>query len=520
MFQYTLYILLAPAAAAGSLAVAAYSWRSRTSPGAVPLTFYLLAVCGFLITNILELITITPQATLFWVQMEYIFITLLPVTWMAFAFQFSGQQRWLSGQRFWLFFIVPAVTILLVFSNNLHHLIWQGYTFKMVNMGLTMRVGSYGTWFWMYSAYAYGLFLAGFILILRAYIQLRRVDFWRESWVLVGSVLSLGVNAIYIFRLMPGLEKDYTPLGFAFLGFAFAVAIFRYGLFDLMPVARTTLVDKMSDAVILIDRNQRIVDLNPAARMILARVRFDPIGRNVSEIKFLAGLLGYWRDKNNHPFEFTFQTQDGKHFYDARITRLVGKHQSDLGSLITLHDITEHKRLLENVEKLAICDPLTGLYNRRHFLHLAQLELERSRRYHYPVSIILVDLDWFKQINDTYGHVAGDRVLETFSRRLNQSVREVDLLARFGGEEFMILLPQTDLQGASVIAERVRSCFDNEPVVLNAIAIPITVSIGVTTYSSYGNESLVRLFERVDQALYESKAKGRNQVSVWTDTGL
>lgn len=162
------------------------------------------------------------------------------------------------------------------------------------------------------------------------------------------------------------------------------------------------------------------------------------------------------------------------------------------------------------LEKEAITDPLTGLFNRRYFLKQGQRELLRSRRHRWPLSLLMLDLDYFKKVNDVYGHSIGDQVLIRTARRILDSIRDVDIAARYGGEEFVILLPETDAKGAMLVAERIRENIANQPFHLSpSLALSITVSVGVATLK-HSFTDLHELIDLADKALYEAKKKGRN----------
>jgi diguanylate cyclase (GGDEF)-like protein len=173
----------------------------------------------------------------------------------------------------------------------------------------------------------------------------------------------------------------------------------------------------------------------------------------------------------------------------------------------------ENARLFGEVQRLATTDGLTGTYNRRHFFELAEREIERGRRYGQPVSAIMIDIDHFKQVNDTYGHAAGDQVLRTMAKRCSESIRDIDILGRYGGEEFAIILPATDLSGASNVAERLCRCISDVPVVTDRGDITITISVGVAS-NDHDEGDLATLLNHADAAMYAAKQAGRNRVAV------
>ncbi len=167
----------------------------------------------------------------------------------------------------------------------------------------------------------------------------------------------------------------------------------------------------------------------------------------------------------------------------------------------------------ERAQQLAIIDPLTGLYNRRNFFAMLENEISRSRRYQICFSVILLDIDYFKKVNDSYGHLVGDQVLRGLAERVRTNFREVDTLARYGGEEFIFLLPESDLASAMQAAERLRLDLEKKPFETTAGLVWITASLGVTIFNVSSDNAPDILLERADKALYESKHAGRNRVS-------
>ena len=176
----------------------------------------------------------------------------------------------------------------------------------------------------------------------------------------------------------------------------------------------------------------------------------------------------------------------------------------------------KNARLFEEVQHLAITDPLTRLYNRRYFLSTARRELERARRHRLPLVIIIADLDDFKRINDTYGHPVGDRALQEFSNLLRRELRSIDLLARYGGEEFILLLPETDENGGVRVVERLRLMLSQTTIATRQGGVQITASFGMAVYDNpFDGMSIDTLIMRADEALLSAKQAGKNRLEIW-----
>jgi diguanylate cyclase (GGDEF) domain len=174
----------------------------------------------------------------------------------------------------------------------------------------------------------------------------------------------------------------------------------------------------------------------------------------------------------------------------------------------------QNELLLTNrrLELLSITDGLTQLYNHRHLQDELARAFEESERYQRPLSFVIVDLDFFKKVNDTYGHAIGDEVLKAMSKIFQQSIRAADLAARYGGEEFALMLPETMLDDAVTFAEQIRLIVESKPIETIAGSIPVTVSIGVASVPHTRIHSAKELIVAADKALYRAKKNGRNQV--------
>jgi diguanylate cyclase (GGDEF)-like protein len=178
-------------------------------------------------------------------------------------------------------------------------------------------------------------------------------------------------------------------------------------------------------------------------------------------------------------------------------------------------EIQRRKKVENQLKILAATDPLTKIYNRRQFFELAMNEYSRSRRSGKPLSIIMIDIDHFKKVNDTYGHLVGDQVLIYFAQLLKKCIRAYDLLGRYGGEEFVVMLPETNNQLAVMIAERLRTFTEKTVLPVKSHKISITASFGVSSNNKDSELPLEAILHRADQALYKSKQDGRNKVSFW-----
>ena len=184
-----------------------------------------------------------------------------------------------------------------------------------------------------------------------------------------------------------------------------------------------------------------------------------------------------------------------------------------------MHKLLEQKRLIESLREETIRDALTNLFNYQRFQESLEKEVYRAKRYNFQLSVILADIDYFKAVNDTYGHLAGDYSLKKIAECLKDSLRGSDSAARYGGEEFAFILPETDPDGAFIVAERLRKDIDSMRIDYEGKNISITMSFGIASFDPANDTSKTDLIKKADHALYQAKKAGRNKCRLF-DTGL
>jgi len=231
---------------------------------------------------------------------------------------------------------------------------------------------------------------------------------------------------------------------------------------------------------------------------------------------FLNGLCAVLRgEREFFQIEYPCHSPKEMRWFIARVSPLRRRSSSiehaNIGAVVSHMNITDRKLIEIDYARLAATDPLTGLPNRRFFDEFAKLDMDRFLRFSEPSSVLMVDLDHFKNINDTYGHAAGDEVLRRVASLGKLVFRSSDLFARWGGEEFVCLLPGTDEWGAILAAEKLRSAVEQLSIVSGGRTVPVTASVGVS--SVYNTDQVMdSALLRADTALYRAKDEGRNRV--------
>ena len=278
------------------------------------------------------------------------------------------------------------------------------------------------------------------------------------------------------------------------------------------------------DAIAIISEDELVTYWNPAAESMFGYSQDEIIGENLHELLAPSGMrkdahggFGSFRHSGmgkliGKTIEIKALRKDGTEF-DIELSISSLKLRNKWNALGIIRDISERKIHEVELKRQAFIDYLTGVNNRGHFMELAELELNRTVRYANPLSILMMDIDFFKKVNDTYGHKIGDMVLKRLAEVCVAALREVDIIGRIGGEEFAILLPETDTNEAKEVAERLRDSVEKTRITLEGGGLPLqsTVSIGVASLRSR-EDNIDVLLNLADGALYTAKANGRNRV--------
>lgn len=313
---------------------------------------------------------------------------------------------------------------------------------------------------------------------------------------------------IFVAGLNPLPGADNTPFAFSIASILFAYALYRYRLFDVIPIARSLVIDQMKDGVLVLDANNRIVDINPAGKRWLPHAE---IGASLNQLRDQL-LISLQQLPLDHDQRLEITVERTGSVLDLHVTQIYDRRQRRSGRLIVWREITDFKRLQAQLQHFANYDPLTGVFNRREFVRLANSELARAQRYGHDLALGLIDIDPFKAINDQFGRDTGDRALVCFAASWIAEKRASDIFARWGGEEFTLLLPVTNQQQARQFVERVRTKALNTPITVNNEHLAIKFSTGISAYTS--GEMLEQLVQRADLALHQAKQNGRNQTVI------
>jgi diguanylate cyclase (GGDEF)-like protein len=422
----------------------------------------------------------------------------------------------------------PVIMAAVALTNPLHHRL------------ATFRYGAGAPWlpwqpgplFWLHISYCYLVLAWCFQYLARALrsasspLQRRQL----RSILLTAALPTIG-SLITLTRPSGEVAPDLTPTFIVLSGLVHYHAAFKQGLLRLLPVARGLVLEHVGDAIFVMDPAGLVVDLNPAARLLARRLHPD-LPNDL--LGMPARRLLPHRDQRRTltAGEYHIERPDGWLDLDLRLSDLADRHGYPVGRVVVIRDITElneqrrrladvNHRLMDQLHvidalrhdlaELAVRDELTGLHNRRHLIGRLERDLDAARSDARPLSLILLDIDRFKSVNDRYGHAVGDALLVATARALRSCVRAGDTLARYGGEEFVVLLPDASMDEALHMAEVLRTRCATVRVDSRFGPVSTTVSAGVSTFPDCGWTG-AELLQSADDALYAAKHAGRDRV--------
>ncbi len=514
-----------------SLSVALLVLSRRNVTGGITLILLLLQLFTWAGISAVMWSLPTLQGQVFCLMLAHSVILGVPLGFLIFSAQIADNDHWLTWTNILLLALEPIITLFVIWAGTTRPLYFS--SFRLITVGeFSELLWSRGSWFWVSTAYGYLLVVVSVILLMRALLRAGPYARLQVGTVLIGSLLPWGVNIYTLFFQSPSSNFDLTPLSAAAAALIFAYALFRQRLLDILPVARGVMIEKMADGVLVLDRQGRILDVNPAAQRILL-TGSDIFGRDIRDVHPMLQALMDAAPGGESNFEVQSR-MDPSRTFDVSVVFLLDRRDRKNGRLITFRDVTEHKlaenelqkmnarlqrqigkisRLRDELQDQAIRDPLTGLFNRRYLQETLNRELNRARRGDYPISVVMMDLDDFKQVNDTYGHKAGDQALRSLGEIIRSHIRESDIACRFGGEEFVLVLPETNPQIAGQRAEHIRREFQSTKSFKEKKDITPTLSAGVAAFPANGKTAEI-ILDAADQAMYAAKARGGNATFV------
>jgi diguanylate cyclase (GGDEF)-like protein/PAS domain S-box-containing protein len=531
------FLMAASALAALVLGSLAFSYRRVTS-AAEPFAAMMLGEVVWSGSMALVWWLPTLQEQLFWRGVADIGSVILAAGFLGFALALAGRAKWRTPRRLLLVFLPPAALAVIGMLNP-GGLYYAGFLGHVVGPD-TFYTGQPGPLYWALLAVLYAYVAVGLFVIMRVSLHSVGVRRTQAAILLVGWAFPVATSVAFQFGIRPLGIFDATPVAFIITAAVWFVALLRGRLLNIVPLARNEIVQQMDEGFIVVDAEDRIVDTNLAAERLAHVTAKQVRGKEAAAI--LGNFQGAVATLHSHGDACSVLAPvsvDGDLRHISLEVRSLGVGLGDSEAhLVTLHDVTDLKRseqrlqelndelqsklreigvLKERLQEQAIRDPLTTLYNRRFLDESLVLEIAQAQRSTTPIAFLMLDIDHFKQVNDTYSHAAGDAALRTVSQVLLAGARAGDTVARYGGEEFVVVMPDSCRADALRRAEEFRRRIAETVVRFDSTEFSLTVSIGVAEFPSDG-PTADDAIAAADRAMYRGKESGRNK-TVAADSG-
>jgi PAS domain S-box-containing protein len=441
-----------------------YSWHRRFTPGLTAFSVMLGFGTAWLAVITLMLTSPSREMALIWYRAGFVCVSAVPVLLLVFIAQYSG-SRFITPVRMIFLFIVPLITQIVVWTDDRFHFFFKSIDIMDKNGLMVIESWAAGPWFISHSLYSFTVMTAALGWLVVYAVSQFKVFRGQSVGFILGSLMVILPNLAFAVGLIPP-DVIVLPFGFLFMGLFFAWAIFRHKLFEVVPVARNKMVDIMSDGMIVFDKDNRVVDMNPAAKNALLLIDKDVVGQSLKQVFApWPDVAERFSDADRNRAEICMSSDNVESYYDVRITSLVDKANRHAGRLILFRDTTERKniervkdRLLSDLNRknkelkrlysMALdANPMTGLPGN----NSVAAAIAGSLRGNVPSCVIYTDLDNFKAYNDKYGFAPGDEIIKFTADVLKKSLDAGNcpdsFVGHIGGDDFVLLVPSEKTKG-------------------------------------------------------------------------
>ena len=487
-----------------------HSLVSRKSAIARVCTLLSLSVVVYVVGYALEITSTQMQQVLLWNRVQYLAAPFIAPLWLSVTLYFTGKERYPSKVLWPVLFVIPVITVIVRWVPSLSHYIYAETSLERLGSLSLLQIGR-GPWYLINAANSTVCVILASAVLMDA--SRKRSAIRRDMLLMVlASLVPIIGMAMLILNLVPyGL--DIIPLGLSIGFLIFYVTLFKQRFLDLVPLAYDRVFSWSKDGILIVDANDNLADYNESAGNLFGHLSRSSIGKSIRSLFAEHPEVGDIASSKANNLVTIKNAEKERHF-KVTVTRIYDRMGAEVGTIVTFSDVTEQIDTLRRLEVVANYDETTKIANRRHAMTLLQREVHRAHAEDRPFSLLMIDLDFFKEINDTYGHLAGDEYLHHVAQVCLNQIRSKDILGRYGGDEFIVGLPGTSESAAALVAERIRKAVEASPHTYGQDSFNTTISIGVIAMDAKQHYSVDSLLASADKALYLAKDGGRNRVMV------
>jgi PAS domain-containing protein len=375
---------------------------------------------------------------IFWNQIQYLGLPFISVLWMMVALLYTKTIYSLKTRMTVLLFAVPVITFLMRLTNSWHHLFYTKWEIRQF-LGYYSLYMERGFWYYVNISYTILCLLLTVVIYLVGYLK-NKAGYTKPHFLvfLFASLLPF-MGIVLILFTFGAWNIDYSALIMPISLLIISYGILKYVFLEIRTLARETIFENNFAGMVVLGPGKRIIDYNKAAETFFKAIH---ISLNHYPLEHLLArepkLLEIFESEDSRDFSLMIEGEE--RFFEIDVVPLGDPQDSNTRMLKSIRDVTEERKIQEKLKLLATTDSLSGLYNRAEFMNLAKKEFARAKRNHEDLSLLIMDLDNFKTINDTFGHAAGDEVIREMGSILLTSFRKTHITGRIGGEEFAVVL--------------------------------------------------------------------------------
>lgn len=447
---------------------------------------------------------------IFWNQIQYIGVPFFPALWLLVSMFYTNRVQQLKGIKGILLFGIPTVTFFIRLTNPWHYLYYNEITLKYFGNGISTMVLSKGPLFYIHMVYV----LVVLIFCTRIYFQTyKKSEGNKKTQFKILFISSVLPFLAFIFGIIDfgRIGIDFTALILPISIYLIDIALTKYNFLEIDVLAREKAFEDTSTGLVIVDTYNRIVDYNKQSieyfKWMGIKIEKKLLNVIIHEDEQL--LRGILRLENK--IICTKVNNQDKYLY-LNVESIQNKGEN-AGLFLKFEDVTENELMKKRLFEMATTDELSGLNNRRSFREGIEEAFLRARRYDEKLSVLAIDIDFFKRVNDTYGHGVGDEVIKEISKELLTNFRESDIVGRVGGEEFAVVMIKTDKEQGYHKAELFRKAIEDKLIEFDGYSVKVTVSIGLAEVNR-DTMNFDNLLNAADNALYTAKDQGRNRTII------
>lgn len=493
--------------------LSAYSLFRRQVSGAIEFSIFMFTVAMYSLGYAFEINAVSIDHILDFIRFEFLWTTFTAPVFLLFVLHFIRQKP-IKSIYYFLLLIIPVIIAALGMTIDSHLFLYKSFHLEEGGQFPVIRYEG-GSWYVVQQVYLIGTSIAAEILLLVYLLRTRGTVQKQTILIFVASVMPT-INAMIQPERAVNSYLDMQPFVMLLMGILLSVALFRFQMLDLVNAARWMAVDSIHDFLLILDKDKNVQDINNAGKRtkLLSDLKIGyPFSGKLEFAKYIMSekiLENIDNHKKIHRFDWNNKS------YRFTVSLVLNRKGEVHGYVFLINENTGVVKLMKELERQAIYDELTSMFNRRQLINLANREIEIAQRNDTNIGIIILDLDFFKLVNDRFGHIAGDKVLKSVASCIKENLRPSEISGRYGGEEFCIICPQSDSEETCSIAERLRIAIEKLTIDIGVEKINITASFGAYSTQDLSGIKREELLQKADSALYKAKENGRNCTVNWS----